>query len=95
MLIMVALFTACKKEPVACFTTDKSTAAVNTPIQCDASCSQNVQTYRWLGTSTYILGNGKSVTETYTFTTPGKYLIKLEVTNGSKGTIVAHEVNIY
>lgn len=88
-------FTSCKKEPTACFATDKSTAAVNSPIVCDASCSKEAGKYMWFAvTGGSLSGNASSSTETYTFSSPGTYTIKLEVTNGKKSNIITHDVTI-
>ena len=94
-LTIVSIFAGCKKAPTACFTTDKTTAAINTPIKCDASCSKNAKLYVWLGHGTKVGITGNSSIVTYSYNLAGTYIIRLEVTNGGKESVMSRYVNIY
>lgn len=90
---LIAIFTACKKEPLACFSTNMAETTVGTPVTADGSCSDKAEKYMWFAvTGGSISGNGSSATETYTFSAPGTYTIKLEVTNGKKSSTITHNV---
>ncbi len=90
---------ACKKQPKACFTADKETAAVNSVITFDASCSENADGYMWLGgsepDSTYsIMGDASSKTHQVKYLYPGTYKVELQVTNGKKSDKTSKTITI-
>src|SRR4051812_23320141 len=95
LLICIAIvawtFSACKKAPLACFTIDKPTAAAQTPIVFDASCSKNAKTFTWLDFGTIVTGDRTSPKITMVYYTPGTYTIKLQVMNGGKEDIISHD----
>ena len=95
LLIMASVFTACKKNPTACFVIDKADVAVGSPINCDASCSKHAKEYIWLGTGDKVPNNESASKETFKFDAPGTYFIKLQVTNGGKDDIISHRVTVY
>lgn len=78
--------TSCSKDPVACFTLDKTTAAVNTPIVADASCSVDAGKYMWMESegSTFE-GTTRPEVAIYTYSEPGNYTIRLKVKSESNG----------
>lgn len=94
-LTIMAVFAGCKKPPTACFTVDKSSAAVNTPIVCDGRCSKNAKIFNWLGTGIKIPGNELNSVDTIYFNLPGTYTIKLEVINTGKTDITSVNVKVY
>lgn len=94
-LVIMALFSGCKKPPISCFTVDKTSAAINTPIVCDGRCSKDAKIYNWLGTGIKIPGNELNSVDTIIFNLAGTYTIKLEVINSGKTDITSHTVNIY
>lgn len=94
-LVIMVLFSGCKKPPTACFTVDKTSAAINTPIVCDGRCSKDAKIYNWLGTGIKIPGNELNSVDTIYFNMPGTYAIKLEVINSGKTDITSVNVNIY
>ena len=96
---IIALSVSCSKEPTACFDLDKTTAGVNEIISVDASCSQNADSYMWLGgdepdSVVTITGNASSANEGYSYSQPGTYTIKLLVTNGKKSAETTKSVTI-
>lgn len=94
--LFTIVFSSCSTEPTACFTVDKSTAQVNSPIVCDASCSVDAEDYMWFNDheGASVSGNASSVTETYTFSMAGTYEIELHVTNGKETSIATQTVTI-
>lgn len=94
-LIFIFVLTGCKKTPVACFSVDKTSAAINTPIVCDGRCSQHAKIFNWLGTGIKIPGNELNSVDTIYYNIPGIYTIKLEVINSGKTDITSKNVTIY
>ena len=80
-LSLVMLFAGCRK-PKACFTIDKASVPVNTPITCDGSCSKHAIRFYWLGAGIKHLSSQTQKVNTMMYTEPGTYSIKLEVTSG-------------
>ncbi len=105
-LFLVVIFamtiTGCSVEPEACLTVDKATALVDEPINCDASCSVNGETYHWMaidGDVDYTLTSDTSndyasPTATYTFHEPGTFTIKVDVLNGRNSATAEKTVTI-
>ncbi len=90
---------ACKKQPKACFTADKETATVNSVITFDASCSENVDKYGWLGniepdTCVSFMGDAASKTQKIKFLCPGTYKVELMVENGKKSDKTSKTITI-
>lgn len=68
-------------KPVACFTSDKSAASNNEPINFDPSCSQNATSWEW------DFGDGTKTTQekpVNSWTLAGTYTVKLKVYNSDK-----------
>ena len=84
--IAILSISSCAEEPTACFMMDRTTAQVNTPITCTATCSVEAEKYIWMGSdgATLSVGGTESVTQQYTFNAPGTYTITLKVQNGRK-----------
>lgn len=80
-LSVVTLFTSCRK-PKACFTIDKTSVPVNYPITCDGTCSKHAIRFYWLGPGIKHLNSQTQKINTISYTEPGTYSIKLEVTSG-------------
>lgn len=94
-MAFISIFGACQKPPTSCFVTDKTIATVNSPIECDASCSQNAKKYYWLCKGTKTFNDDASPKETFTFNIPGTYTIKLQAINRGKDDMISHIVTIY
>lgn len=90
-------FTSCSKDPVACFTLDKTTAAVNTPIVADASCSVDAEKYMWMESGDGSLSEFENSTPEiaiFTYSEPGNYTIRLKVKSGRNETEISKPVTI-
>jgi hypothetical protein len=94
-LIIISIFTSCKKAPVACFGVDNTSVPLDSAIHCDASCSINAKKYIWLGSGDKVSGNEDGSLEIFRFNTRGSHSIKLQVTNGNKEDVISHVVNVY
>jgi len=73
-LVGTILFTGCMKEPMACFDTSKTTAAVNETITFNSGCSMDAKSYEWN------FGDGsvsKEVSPSHAYTSSGTYSVKM------------------
>jgi PKD repeat protein len=89
----IALCTiGCAKDPVPCFTVDKSkTPKVNEEVQFDASCSNDATSYDWdFGDGT----QGSSITVKHKYTAAATYNVTLKTKNASKNQSITQSVVI-
>ena len=88
-ILLVLLFSSCKKKISSCFTMDNTAYLVGDTIFVDASCSKDSKTYLWEpGNGLTMLSNGTSSKESFVITNlPGvlSRTISLTVSN-SKST---------
>lgn len=93
--ISTSIFYSCKKAPVACFTIDKPNASVYDTITCNASCSKDVDLFKWLIAGSAASSTSNTSTNKIKYSYPGTYLIKLEVRNGGKYDNTSQKVIVY
>lgn len=96
--VIACAFFSCQK-PSACFSIESETIQVGVALKCDASCSEDAETYNWghrgPGSAEYKNGvMSSSSTNELTFDTPGTYTIELEVENGNKESKTSKTVTV-
>ena len=75
-VLLSILVVSCQKKPMACFTSSKTTAAINESISFSSACSMDGRNYQW------DFGDGLKSTEqnpTHSFSTTGTFTIKCMV----------------
>lgn len=87
------IFTSCQKEPMACFTPSKTTAAVNESISFNSSCTMDGHHYEWE------FGDGSMSTEenpTHAYANAGTYTVKCMAMskNGKKMNEISQVITV-